>query len=308
MKVIYLGSPEFGVPILDRIISDGHEVVAVVCQPDKVNARGNKIVLGAVKAYALEKGIKVLQYNKIRLEGVEELKALKADVMVTAAYGQLLSQEILDICPFGVVNVHGSLLPKYRGASPIMQVIIDGEKTTGITIMKTCIGMDDGPMYLMESLEIGEHETAGELSIRMSNLGAECLSKVLKQIENGSAVLTEQDHANATTCKKYKKEHTKIDFSLSAKKVMNFIHGLSPEPSAYFVYNDMEIKVFNASVCDYDGEASAGEVVVATPKKGLIVKCGEGYIALETIQAPGGKKMRAKDYLNGKKIEVGTII
>ena len=304
MKVIYLSSPEFGVPILDRILSDGHEVVAVVCQPDKVNARGNKIILGAVKSYALEKGIKVLQYNKIRLEGVEELKSLNA------AYGQLLSQEILDICPFGVVNVHGSILPKYRGASPIMQAIIDGEKQTGITIMKTNIGMDDGPMYLKEYLDIGEHETAGELTIRMASLGAECLSKVLKQIEDGTSVLVEQDHASATVCKKYKKEHTRIDFSLSAKQVMNFIHGLSPEPGTYFVYNDMEIKTFNASIIDANEfeDAKAGEVVIATPKKGLVVKCGEGFISLETIQAPGGKRMRAKDYLNGKKIEVGTII
>lgn len=310
MKIIYLSSPEFGVPILDRLLSDGHEVVAVVCQPDKVNGRGNKITFGAVKTYALEKGIKVLQYNKIRLEGVEELKALNADVMVTAAYGQLLSQEILDICPFGVVNVHGSILPKYRGASPIMQAIIDGEKQTGITIMKTNIGMDDGPMYLKEYLDIGEHETAGELTVRMSMLGAECLSRVLKQLEDGTATLTEQDHENATVCKKYKKEHTKVDFTKTARDVMNFIHGLSPEPGVYFVYNDMEIKTYNASVvaCEEFENAKPGEVVVSSPKKGLIIKCGEGFVSLETIQAPGGKRMRARDYLNGKKIEVGTII
>ena len=213
LKVVFLGTPDFSVNTLKAILNSRHEVLAVVTQPDRPVGRSGKPVFSPVKQVAVEKGIKVLQYNKIRLEGVEDLKALNPDIMVTCAFGQILSQEIIDIAPKGIINVHASILPKYRGAAPIQWSIINGDSETGVTIMQTEAGIDTGDIICVEKTPISDKETAGELFDRLADLGANLLVKALDMIEDGNATYTKQNHDLATHVKMLKKEDGIIDFS-----------------------------------------------------------------------------------------------
>ncbi len=307
MKVIFLGTPKFALPTLNALINH-HEVVAVVTQPDKPQGRSNKLMPSPVKELAQKHNIPVLQYEKIRKEGVEDLKSFNADVMVTCAYGQILSQEILDITPVGVLNVHGSLLPKYRGAAPIQWAIINGDKTTGITILRSEAGMDDGDILLKEEVEIKPYETSEELFERLSYLGADCIIKALDLVAQGKAVFTPQEHEKATKCKMLKPEMGKIDFNLPAWQIANLIHGLNPWPLAHAKINNLNLKFYRAKVVECDVPAKAGMVVLSSPKKGLVIKCGEGYLSIEELQAENGKRMPAKSFLNGKAIAIGSEV
>ena len=307
MKIIFLGTPDFAVPTLNALIKH-HDVVAVVTQPDRPQGRSNKLVPSPVKQVALEHDIPVLQYEKIRKQGVEDLKGFDADVMVTCAYGQILSQEILDITPVGVLNVHGSILPKYRGAAPIQWAVLNGDSETGITILRSEAGMDDGDILLIEKTPIYENETSGELFDRLSVLGAECIIKALKLVEDGKAVFVPQNHELATRAKMLTPEMSKLDFSLSAHKLTNKIHGLNPWPLAKVTINGTKFKLYKAKVVECKENGSSGSVVVANPKKGLIIKCGEGYLSVEELQPENGKRMPAKNYLNGKSIPVGSEV
>ncbi len=312
MRIIFLGTPEFAVPSLKKLHESKHEVIGVVCQPDKPVGRGGKIKICAVKEYALNNNIPVYQYNKIKLEGVEELRSLNADVMVTCAYGQILNKELLELTPIGVINIHGSLLPKYRGAAPIQWSVIDGEKETGITILKSDIGIDDGDMLLKKSCEILENETAGELSIRLAELGAECIIEALDMIENKKAVFEKQDHSKATVCKMLTSEMAKIDFNINASNVRNFINGFNPSPVAYFIYKGKRFKVYNASLPKNllinVNDFVAGQIVIAKSKQGLFVKCLDGVVSIDRIQAENGKVLNVKDFLNGNSFIEGDII
>ena len=212
MRVVFLGTPDFSVNTLKAIINSKHEVVAVVTQPDKPVGRSSKLVFSPVKQVAVEHNLKVLQYNKIRLEGVDDLKALNADIMVTCAFGQILSQEIIDIAPKGIINVHASLLPKYRGAAPIQWSIINGDSETGVTIMQTEAGIDTGDIICMEKTPISETETAGELFDRLSMLGAKLLVEALDLIESGNATFTKQNDDLATHVKMLKKKMESLIF------------------------------------------------------------------------------------------------
>ena len=300
MKVIYLGTPEFAVKPLEKIInSDLHEVVAVVCQPDRPVGRKAIVTPPPVKVVAEKYGIPVLQFEKIRNGGAEELKKFNADIMVTCAYGQILSKDILEVCPKGVINIHASLLPKYRGAAPIQYAIVNGEKKTGVTIMKTEEGLDTGDIIAAYATEIGEMETAGELSERLSELGAEHICGVLSDIENNTAVYTKQNDAEATVVKTIKKEQTEVDFTKSGREVACFINGMSS--LAFAVCNGKKFKFHRAKAAGIGGEA--GEVIV-TDKK-LIVGCGENSVEILEIQEEGGKKLCAKDFLNGRKLKLG---
>ena len=300
MKVIYLGTPEFAVKPLEKIInSDLHEVVAVVCQPDRPVGRKAIVTPPPVKVVAEKYGIPVLQFEKIRNGGAEELKKFNADIMVTCAYGQILSKEILEVCPKGVINIHASLLPKYRGAAPIQYAIVNGEKKTGVTIMKTEEGLDTGGIIAAYETEIGETETAGELSERLSELGAEHICGVLSDIENNTAAYTKQNDAEATVVKTIKKEQTEVDFAKSGREVACFINGMSP--LAFAVYNGKKFKFHRAKAAGIGGEA--GEVIVADKK--LIIGCGENSVEILEIQEEGGKKLCAKDFLNGRKLKLG---
>lgn len=307
MKVIFLGTPEFAVPVLEKLNASNHQVVGVVCQVDKPSGRGNKMVCPPVKVKAMELGLPVYQFNKIRIDGTETLKSLNADIMVTAAYGQILSQEIINICKFGIINVHGSLLPEYRGASPIQKAIIDGRDKTGITIMQTEAGIDTGDMLISKECKIEDDDTYGTLSEKLSYIGADLCVNALDLIQSGKANFVKQDHEKATHTKMIKKEDTIINFNKSAKQIVNLVRGLNPNPVAIFYINGEGFKVWQAKEVVYSGNEPNGTILEASAKKGFIIKCEQGAVEIVEMTAPNSKRMLAKAYLNGKIIEK-TII
>ncbi len=303
MRIVYLGTPDFAVLPLKKLVESGeHEIVGVVTNKDKPVGRKQILTAPPVKQYALENGLPVYQYSKIRLEGVEDMKALKPDLMITCAFGQILSQEILDIAKHGVINIHASLLPKYRGASPIHYAILNGEKKTGITIMKTDIGIDTGDMILQEELEILDGETCGSLFERLSVLGAECLMKALPLVENGTVKYIKQDDERATFSKIVRKEHALIDWNDSAENIYNKIRAYNPAPIAFCYLDGNPFKVYEAKVVD--GSGTAGQVLKAENE--LIIACGSSALSLLTVQKAGGKPMNIKDFLRGNKFILGS--
>ncbi len=303
MRIVYLGTPDFAVKPFEKIFSmENMEIVAVVTNKDKPVGRKQILTAPPVKVKAEEFGVPVLQYSKIRLEGVEDLKSLTPDLMITCAFGQILSQEILDIPKYGVINIHASLLPKYRGASPINYAILNGEKTTGITVMKTDIGIDTGDMIYKREIAIGEEETAGELFCRLSVLGAECIEKVLIDLLNGKVTLEKQVDSEATYTKIIKKEMAKIDFNKSASEVVNQIRAFNPSPVAYTFYNGEIFKIYKARETEETG--TPGTVIQSD--KRLVVACGEGAVELLKVQKCGGKPLEIKDFLAGNKLPLGT--
>lgn len=305
MKIIYAGTPEFAVAPLQAILNAGYEVAAVVTQRDKPVGRRGILTPPPIKAFAIAHNIPVFQPQKIRNEA-EEVKKLGGDIMVTCAFGQILSQEILDIFPLGVWNIHASLLPKYRGAAPVQQCVIDGETHTGVTVMKTEAGLDTGDILLVKRTEIGETETAGELSERLSLLGAEAITEGLKLIETGNPALLLQDAAQATLVKKITKEQAHIDWNASGKKIVNLVRGMNPAPIAYTLLNDAFVNVYRAVFMPYEGAEETGTVLSCAKK--LAVKCADGAVILEEVQLPGGKRMKGGDALNGRKIQKGQIL
>lgn len=305
MKILYAGTPDFAVRPLKAVIEAGHEVVAVLTRQDKPMGRKGIITPPPVKAVAQEYGIPVLQPEKLR-EHMSEIKSLGAEIMVTCAYGKILSRSFLELFPRGVWNIHASLLPEYRGAAPIQWSVINGDKYTGITVMRTEEGLDTGDILLVKRTEIGETETAGELSVRLSALGAEAICEGLKLIEQGEPALLLQDNARATTVAKITKEQAKIDWNATARTVVNLVRGMNPAPVAFTLLNGAPVNVYRATAVAYDGEEPCG-TVLALPKKAA-VKCGDGAVILEEIQLAGGKRMRGSDALNGRKIQKGQIL
>ena len=306
MRVIFLGTPEFSVKVLDAINNSKHEVLAVVTQPDKINSRSNKVILGKVKEYAINNDLQVLQYANISKDGIEDLINLHPDVMVTCAYGQILKQNVLDVCP--IINVHASLLPRYRGSSPVQWALINGEKEIGITIMKTELGVDTGDMILQRAITLDGDENADEALSKLSVLGSELIVEALNLMEKGEEKYIPQNESEATACKMLQKSDGVIDFSTSATQIKNFVRGMNPWPSAYTKCANGLLKVLKAEVVDAVGGEKAGEVVVSDHKNGLVVKCGQGYIKLITIQGENSKAMDAKAYLLGKKIPIGSVL
>ena len=308
MKVIFLGTPEFGAICLNAILQSKHEVVAVVCQPDKLAGRGNKLTVSPVKALANKFNIPVYQFQKIRIDGVDTLKSIKADIMVTAAYGQILSQEIIDICPHKIINVHGSLLPKYRGAAPIQYALLNGEQSTGVTIMKTEAGIDTGDMLLKKEIKIDEFDNYGTLSQKLAQVGAELVVKALDKIEDKSITYTPQKEEDATFTKMIKKEDEILNFNDSMKDLINKVRAFNPSPVAHFTLKDIKFKVYQLKESQINNNlAKCGEVLVANSKQGLIIKCNDGAVEVVELQPESSKRMFAKNYLNGKKIEVGVV-
>jgi len=311
LKVIFLGTPDFAVETLKKLIESKHELLAVVTQPDKPSGRGEKMSCSPVKLVALENDIPVLQYDKIRVEGVPELKGLAPDIMVTCAYGQILSQEIIDIAPYGIINVHASILPKYRGAAPIQWAILNDDKETGVTIMKTEVGVDCGDILAVEKTPIGETETAGELFERLSVIGANLLVKTLDDIEAGKATFTPQNDKIASHVKMLKKQDGIIDFTTDYKKLDCFVRGMNPWPCAYTFFNGKVLKVFKVrrvSGVSIQGK-NAGEIIFADSKNGLVVACGDCAVRLAEIQLEGKRRMNDTDFVLGQRIDVyGNII
>lgn len=306
MKIVFAGSPEYAVPSLAALIDSGKEVVAVITQPDRPVGRKRVLTPTPVKAYAISRGIPVYDFEKVRLHA-DRVKAIGADIMITCAYGQLLSQEILDCFPKGVWNLHASLLPEFRGASPIQSAILAGKTHTGVTVMKTELSLDTGDILLVKRCEIGG-KTCGELSEVLSALSAEAAAEAVNLLETGEENLLIQDEAKATYCKKIIKSDARIDFSVDAEKAVNLINAMSPAPAAFCYLNGEPINVYKAELADGDYGGAIGEVVAADRKNGIIVKCADGAVSLSSVQFQGGKPQSAADAVNGRKIKAGDVL
>lgn len=306
MRVIFLGTPDFGVPALSKII-ERHNVIACVCQPDKVGARG-KVEYCAVKKFALSHNIPLYQFERISRDGVEALTALKPDIMVTAAYGQILSQQVIDIARHGIINIHGSLLPALRGAAPIQYAVLLGLKTTGITILNTVRKVDAGDIILQKSLEIKPYETNGELFERMSDLGAEAVVEALDLIEQGKAVYTPQDEEQATFSGKITAEQEQINFGKPAEELINLVRALNPSPVAWTTWQGKRLKIHALRPCEATYQGIAGQVVEVT-KKRVAVMCGDGNaVYITELQAENSKRMDIVSFLNGHKFILGEML
>lgn len=306
MKIIFMGTADFSAEILEKLNSR-FEISAVVTGCDKESGRGKAVVFSPVKKKALELGLKLLQFEKVSRDGIEEIKDLSPDVVVTAAFGQILSDEFLAVPKFGTLNVHASLLPKYRGSSPIQTAIINGDEETGVTIMRTVKEVDAGDVLLSKKISIGKM-TAGELFDKLSVLGGEAICEALELVESGKAVFTPQDASKATFCKQFTKNDGIIDFSKTAAQLDCFIRGVTPWPAAFSFIDGTMIKVFNVSIVDGDYKKfKDGEIVSADVKNGLIVKCGDSLISLDEIQAQNSKRMPSKEYLKGHRLEIGKV-
>lgn len=307
MRIVFMGTPEFAVPPLRTILKfPGTEVVGVFTQPDRPKGRGNKVVPSPVKAAAAEAGIPVFQPEKIRRDGVETLRGLRPDLCVTAAFGQILSKEILDIPPLGNINVHASLLPKHRGSAPIAHAIMSCDRTAGVTTMMMDEGIDTGDMLLSEETEIGETETCGELTERLSEIGARVLGKTLEALFAGTLRRIPQDHEKMTYDPMLKKEMGITDFSPSADAVRGLINGLNPWPCVSIPCGGEDrLKLLRAARAD--GCGTPGSILCADPKSGLVIACGSGAVRILEVQAPGGKRMKAEDFLRGHRLEQPII-
>lgn len=304
MKIVFAGSPEFAVPALEKLLNSGKEVVAVVTQPDKPVGRKQILTPTPVKAFALSKGLPVYDFKRIR-DNCDTLLALGADIMITCAYGQLLTEEVLNCFKGGVWNIHASLLPKYRGASPIQSAILNGETHTGVTVMKTELALDTGDILLVKRCEVG-NLTCGELTEKLSVLGAEAAVDAVGLLEEGKTQLLMQDEAKATLCKKVKKEEGKLDFSHSPQHICRLIKAFSPAPAAFCNFNGSILNIYNAEICTLNG-GKVGEVISAD-KHGIAVQCNGGAVLITELQPAGGKRMKAADFVNGRKIKAGDFL
>ncbi len=316
MKIVFMGTPDFSAIVLEKLNSV-YPVCAVVTGLDKPVGRGYNLAPSPLKVKAQELGIPVLQYAKVSREGLDDIRALEPDVIVTAAFGQILSDAFLAIPKFAVLNVHASLLPKYRGSSPIQWSIINGDEKTGITIMKTVKAVDAGDVLLAKETPIGNKETAGELFDRLAILGGEAIVEAISLVESGKATFTPQDESKVTHCSMISKSDGQIDFAKTAREIDCFVRGMTPWPSAYTHIGEKTVKIFDVEKVELSDlqksndqfeNAKFGKVVLADKNHGLIVKVADGFIRLHVIQLEGAKRMDDTQFLLGRKIEIGTIL
>lgn len=301
-----MGTPDFAIPSLKALIDSGENVVGVICQPDRPKGRGHKLMACPVKETAVAAGIPVYQPEKIKApEGVEKLKEFAPDLCVTAAFGQLLSAENLAVPRLGTINVHASLLPKHRGSAPINWSILMGDTVTGVTTMMTDIGMDTGDILLKKEIPIEKTDTAGTLTDRLAELGAQLLLETIAALKAGTLTRIRQDSELASTEPKLSREQGRIDFTMSSDAIDRRVRGLSPWPGTFTSLGGETMKVGKVAAVQMEGRP--GEILVADPMKGLIVGCGQGAVELVEIQMPGSRMMNARDYLRGHSITVGTI-
>ena len=303
MRIVFMGTPDFAVPSLQALIDAGHDVCAVYTQPDKPQGRKQMLTASPVKTLALEHDIPVFQPNTLKNEDEQaRLRELAPEVIIVVAYGKLLPKAVLDIPPHGCINVHGSLLPRWRGAAPIQWAVIAGDEMAGVTTMQMAEGLDTGDMLLTYETKVGEKETAGELFDRLAQSGAELLTQTLVKLDEITP--RPQDDAQSCYAHMLDKQMAVIDWSKSAHEIDCLIRGLNPWPIALTTLSGERLKVFAAEKAAGNGEP--GTVLEADPKKGLTVACGEGALKLTEIQLVGGKRMKATDFLRGHAIEVGT--
>ena len=314
LNILFMGTPDFAKESLEAVYNAGYNILGVVTNPDKPKGRGMKMIASPVKQFAIENNIPIYQPIKIKNneEFIKEIKELNRDIICVVAYGKILPQEILDIPKYGCINVHGSLLPKYRGAAPIQWAIINGEKTTGITTMYMDIGMDTGDMILKEEVEIGEDETTGELWGRLSKIGGTLLVKTINLIEKGKAPREKQGE-DYTVAPMLSKEMAQIDWNKkSSKDIKNLVRGLDPIMGAYTFINNKKIKIWKVNIISneefsirFNIEVQKyinGEVLLANDKQGLFIKANDAIINVIELQAENSKRMNAKDYLRGNRI------
>lgn len=307
MKIVFMGTPDFARDSLKAVVEAGHDVKLVVTNPDKPKGRGMKMIPSEVKEYALEKGLNIEQPLKVRNnpEFVEKLKNINPDVICVVAYGKIIPKEILDIPRLGCINVHGSLLPKYRGAAPIQWAVLNGDKETGVTTMFMDEGMDTGDMIEKEVVKIGDNETTGELWNRLSIVGANLLVKTLKLLENGEAKRKKQPE-KFTVAPMLKKEIAKIDWeNYSSKKIKDLARGLNPFMGAFSYLNDKKIKIWKVEILEEKYDVDPGTVVVSDSKNGLVISTIDGAVSVLDIQGENARRMGILDYLRGNNILVG---
>lgn len=310
MRIVFMGTPDFAVGSLQALCESGkHEIVGVVTQPDRPKGRGNKMLMTPVKEYALEQGLTVYQPQKVKTpEFVQTLRELQPELIVVAAFGQFLSRELLELPPHGCINVHASLLPKYRGAAPIQYAIIKGEKESGVTIMQMDIGMDTGAMLEKVVVPIAENTTMGELHDALREQGAALLLKVIDDIAAGTAVAEPQNDAEATYATLLDRSMEHIDWTKSAQEVHNLIRGFNPAPSTFTkLPSGKSLKIWGSRLTEKKSEAAAGTVVEAG-KHSFFVACGSGVLEITEVQPESKKRMAAQVFLNGRGVAEGDIL
>ena len=310
MRIVFMGTPDFAVGSLQALCESGkHEIVGVVTQPDRPKGRGNKMLMTPVKEYALEQGLTVYQPQKVKTpEFVQTLRELQPELIVVAAFGQFLSREILELPPHGCINVHASLLPKYRGAAPIQYAIIKGEQESGVTIMQMDIGMDTGAMLEKVVVPIAENTTMGELHDALREQGAALLLKVIDDIAAGTAIAEPQNDAEATYATLLDRSMEHIDWTKSAQEVHNLIRGFNPAPSTFTkLPNGKSLKIWGSRLTEKKSEAAAGTVVEAG-KHSFFVACGSGVLEITEVQPESKKRMAAQVFLNGRGVAEGDIL
>lgn len=310
MKVIFMGTPDFSVGTLEALIEAGHEVALVVTQPDKPKGRGGKMQYTPVKEVAVAHNIPVYQPKRIREpECIEELRKYNADIMVVIAFGQILPKEILEMTPYGCVNVHASLLPSYRGAAPIQWAVINGEKVSGVTTMQMNEGLDTGDMLLKVEIPLDEKETGGSLHDKLAEAGARLCVETLDALKAGTITPEKQGDSPTAYAKMLDKHMGKIDWKMSAKEIERLIRGLNPWPSAYTRWNenDKGMKIWEAEVAEGQTDKAAG-TVVEVAKDGFFVQTGDGLLKITALQIPGKKRMDAAAFLRGYQMETGTVL
>lgn len=308
MKTVFMGTPDFAAEVLKALYDSDNEVAMVFTQPDRAKDRGKKIQFTPVKELALVHGTAVYQPEKLRTDQavMEELKKVSPDIIVVAAYGQILPEEVLKLPKHGCINVHASLLPKLRGASPIQMAIVTGEEETGVTIMQMEKGLDTGDMLSAESIAIGDM-TAGQLHDRLAQIGGRLLIRTMKDISEGKASPVKQDDSKATYAGLISKKDGKIDFSKSPQEIERLIRGFDPWPGAFCFLDGQQIKLWKAVPCGEKTSAGDGEVISAG-NEGLKIACGGDSLMITELQAPGKKRMNAGDYLRGHAVKPGTVL
>lgn len=308
MRIIFMGTPDFSVGTLEALIEAGHEIALVVTQPDKPKGRGGKMQYTPVKEVAAEHGIPVYQPRRIREpECIEELRKYNADIMVVIAFGQILPKEILEMTPYGCINVHASLLPKYRGAAPIQWAVINGEKVSGVTTMQMNEGLDTGDMILKTEVVLDEKETGGSLHDKLAAAGAKLCVETLKALEEKTATWEAQGESTTEYAKMLDKKMGDIDWNQSAVSIERLIRGLNPWPSAYTDWNGKVMKIWEAEVVEKQTEEVPG-TIVDVEKDGFLVQTGVNCLKVTALQIPGKKRMDAGAFLRGYQIEEHTIL
>jgi methionyl-tRNA formyltransferase len=308
MKIVFMGTPEFAVPSL-KMLADKYNVMAVLTQPDRPKGRGKKLAFSPVKEAAVEMGIKVYQPLKLKSdpEVINAIKEIEPDFIIVVAFGQILPKEVLDIPKYGCINLHASLLPKYRGAAPINWCIINGEKVSGNTTMLMDVGLDTGDMLLKSQYEISDTMTYGELHDILMVDGAELLYRTIEDIVAKKVELIKQDNNQSCYASMLSKETGKIQWNKSAISIRDLIRGLNPWPVAYTLYNGENMKIFKASLIEEESKKDPGSII-SVDKKGIRVATGEGILLVEEIQFPNGKRLKIEEYIKGNTIEAGIIL